>query len=126
MGMRQVIFGAPGLELVSAALFLAADGVAVCRPHIAGVATGAVTGACQPHWSIWNPAAAGFAALVNSATPTAGIALAAIAAGALVQYGPVPLRLVYALILADFVALTLALLAIPEPGARTGSTPYLK
>jgi hypothetical protein len=27
-----------------------------------------------------------------------------IAAGALVQYGPVPLRLVYALILADFVA----------------------
>jgi hypothetical protein len=43
-----------------------------------------------------------------------------IAAGALVQYGPVPLRLVYALILADFVALTLALLAIPEPGARTG------
>lgn len=63
---------------------------------------------------------------VNSATPTAGIALAAIAAGALVQYGPVPLRLVYALILADFVALTLALLAIPEPGARTGSTPYLK
>jgi hypothetical protein len=30
------------------------------------------------------------------------------------------LRLVYALILADFVALTLALLAIPEPGARTG------
>jgi hypothetical protein len=60
MGMRQVIFGAPGLELVSAALFLAADGVAVCRPHIAGVATGAVTGACQPHWSIWNPAAARF------------------------------------------------------------------
>src|SRR5215472_1663255 len=36
--------------------------------------------------------------------------------------GPVPLRLVYALILADFVDLTLALLAIPEPGVRTGST----
>ena len=87
------------------------------------MATGAVTGACQPHWSIWNPAAARFRRPVNSATPTAGIALAAIAAGALVQYGPVPLRLVYALILADFVALTLALLAIPEPGREQGPHP---
>jgi predicted MFS family arabinose efflux permease len=67
------------------------------------------------------PRQPGFAALVNSATPTAGIALGAIAAGALVQYGPVPLRLVYALILADFVALTSPCWPYPSPGREQGT-----
>ena len=42
------------------------------------------------------------------------------------QYGPVPLRLVYALMLADFVALTLACWPYPSPGREQGPQPYLK
>lgn len=124
IGRRPVIFGALGLELVSVAFFLIANGVVwlYAGRIVQGVATGAVTGAVSAALvDLEPPRRPGFAALVNSATPTAGIALGALAAGALVQYGPVPLRLVYAIILVGFVALTLALLVIPEPGARTGS-----
>lgn len=124
IGRRPVIFGALGLEVVSLALFLVADGVAwlYAGRIVQGVATGAVTGAVSAALvDLEPPGRPGFAALVNSATPTAGIALGALTAGALVQYGPVPLRLVYAIILAGFAALTLALLAIPEPGAPAGS-----
>jgi len=124
MGRRPVIFGAPGLELVSAALFLVADGVAVCRPHIAGVATGAVTGACQPHWSIWNPAAARFRRPRQQRHPYGGHCAGRDRGWRADAIGPVPLRLVYALILADFVAPTLALLAIPRArGANRAHNP---
>jgi MFS family permease len=79
---------------------------------VQGVAAGAVTGAVSAALVDLEPAdRPGFAALVNSATPTAGIAAGALAAGALVQYGPVPLRLIYAVIV--------ALLVTPEPGTRT-------
>lgn len=124
LGRRPVIFGALGLELVSVAFFLTADGVAwlYAGRIVQGVATGAVTGAVSAALvDLEPPGRPGFAAVVNSATPPAGIATGALAAGALVQYGPVPLRFVYALILAGLVVLALALLVTPEPGGRTGS-----
>lgn len=124
VGRRPVIFGALGVELVSVTLFLVANGVAwlYAGRILQGVATGAVTGAVSATLiDLEPPGRPGFAALVNSATPPAGIALGALASGALVQYGPVPLRLVYAVILVSFAALALALLVIPEPGSPAGS-----
>lgn len=124
IGRRPVIFGALGLELVSVAFFLVASSVVwlYAGRIVQGVATGAVTGAVSAALvDLEPPGRPGFAALVSSATPAAGFALGALVSGVLVQYGPVPLRLVYAIILAGFVVLALALLVIPEPGARTGS-----
>lgn len=124
IGRRPVIFGALGLELVSVAFFLVANSVVwlYAGRIVQGVATGAVTGAVSAALvDLEPPGRPGFAALVGSATPAAGFALGALVSGALVQYGPVPLRLVYALILAGFVVLALALRVIPEPGAQMGS-----
>src|ERR1039457_3145624 len=50
-----------------------------------------------------------------------GLALGGLGAGALVQYGQAPLRLVYLLMLAGFVLLAMALPTVPEPVTRTGA-----
>jgi hypothetical protein len=54
MGRRPVIFGALGLVLVSAALFLVADGVAwlYAGRILQGWRPAQYLAPCQPHWSI--------------------------------------------------------------------------
>jgi MFS family permease len=124
VGRRPVILAALAVQAVSMMVFLAADGVGwlyVARV-LQGLATGTVTGAVAAALIDLQPAGRpGAGALVNGATPMIGLALGGLGAGALVQYGPAPLRLVYLLMLAGFVLLAMALLTVPEPVTRTGA-----
>lgn len=124
VGRRPVILAALAVQAVSMMVFLAADGVGwlyVARV-LQGLATGTVTGAVAAALIDLQPAGRpGAGALVNGVTPMIGLALGGLGAGALVQYGPAPLRLVYLLMLAGFVLLAMALLTVPEPVTRTGA-----
>ena len=117
VGRRPVIFLGLGVQALAMIGFLVANGVAwlFAARITQGVATGLVTAAVaaalidlQPE----NPPGRG--ALVNAITPTFGLALGALVSGALVQYGPAPTRLIYALMLGGFVILAATLAMVSE------------
>jgi predicted MFS family arabinose efflux permease len=56
--------------------------------------------------------------MVNSLAPTVGLAAGALLAGLLVQYAPAPTALVFTLLLVAFLAMVVALAAVPETVAR--------
>ena len=98
------------------AAFLLADGLAwlYAARVLQGAATGLVTAAVAAALiDLQPPARPARGPLVNAITPTVGLAAGALAASALVQYGPAPLRLVYALLLAGFLLLAVAVAALP-------------
>lgn len=117
VGRRPVILAALAVQALSMLAFVAADGVAwlfVARIG-QGIATGLVTAAVaaalidhQP------PNRPGLGPLLNAVTPMFGLALGSLVAGALVQYAPHPLRLIYLVMVAGFVLLAAAMLAVPE------------
>jgi MFS family permease len=121
VGRRPVLAGAISLEAVSMLVFLfAGDTAALCVARLLqGLATGAaisVLGAAlvdlvQPH-------AKHRAGAVNSVAPTGGLALGALGCGALVQYGPSPTHLVYAILLGGLVLAGLLVTAMPETVTR--------
>jgi hypothetical protein len=123
LGRRPVLLGALVVQSVAMVAFLLADGVAWL--YLARVLQGLATGVATTAASAWLLDAQprrppGLGAVVNSATPAAGLAIGAIGAGALVQYGPYPLRLVYVVLLAGFVlsVVAVAVLADPVDGRR--------
>ncbi|WP_329128475.1 MFS transporter [Streptomyces sp. NBC_01476] len=121
VGRRPVLTGAIALEAVSLVVFLLADSTAVlCAARLLqGVATGAaisVLGAALV--DLAHPQAKHRAGAVNSVAPTAGLALGALGCGALVQYGPAPTHLVYAVLLAGMVLAGVVVTAMPETVVR--------
>ncbi len=123
-GRRVVLAGSLIVEAASMALFLAADGVGwlVVARIVQGLATGAATGTLAAYLLDLQPAdGSRLGSLVNSAAPTFGLGLGAVLTGLLVQYAPHPTRLVFALLGALFVALTVVTAqALPETVARFG------
>ncbi|MET9503903.1 MFS transporter [Streptomyces sp. NPDC006622] len=134
LGRRPVLLSALVLEAVSMILFLTADDIAVLLAArvVQGIATGAAMTALGAALVDLNPAHAPHrAGVVTGAAPTFGLGLGALGCGILVEYGPHPTRLVYALLLAGLALAAVLLLALPEtvrrrPGAARSLQPRLR
>ncbi len=121
VGRRPVLAAAITLEAVALAAFIAAGGVPVLL--LARIAQGIATGAALTTLGatlvdLNPPHAPGRAGVVNGIAPISGLALGALACGALVQFAPAPTRLVYALLLGGTGLAALAVAAMPETSAR--------
>jgi MFS family permease len=131
VGRRVVLAGALVVDAGAMALFVGADGVGwlVWARIVQGFATGAAFGVAGAYLFDLQPSGGSrLGALVNTAAPTFGIGLGAILAGVLVQYAPQPTRLVFAMLMALFVALAVATVLLPEtvphvPGAVAALRP---
>src|SRR6202167_5383507 len=114
LGRKPVIIVALLIEAAAMACFAAADSTGwlytarVVQGIATGMATGAISAALVDLAPRQNPQ---LAPLVNSAAGALGSSL-------LVHYGPAPMRLVFWLLLAAFVAGIAGTLAIAEPGQR--------
>jgi MFS family permease len=121
LGRRPVIAAALAADAVAMALFLAANGVGTlfAARALQGAATGAATSALAAALIELQPGGqTTLAALINSSAPAVGLGAGALAASALVQYGPAPTRLVYGLLLGALGVGVAAVLVMPEPGER--------
>lgn len=121
VGRRPVIVAALAVEAAAMVCFLGARSAALLylARFLQGLATGAAIGALSAalvELSAGRPTTV--APLVNSAAPTAGLAVGALGASALVQFGPSPSHLVYWILLACCVVAAAAVAALPEPGVR--------
>ncbi|MEI2297022.1 MFS transporter [Ensifer sp. MJa1] len=117
LGRKPVIFGALIIEMAAMALFFLADGTGwlIAARIVQGLATG-VAGASLGAALVDVDHARG--QLVNSLAPLIGLAVGALGTSALIQYGPLPLHLVYGLLFAGFLIQAAAIWLIPETGAR--------
>ncbi len=121
VGRRPVLAGAIGLEAVALVLFLVAGDVVVLSVArlLQGIATGAAISTLGAALVDLEPAhARGRAGVVNSVAPLAGLALGALGCGALVEFGPAPTRLVYALLIGGMVLAAVIVARMPETSAR--------
>ncbi|MFI6345506.1 MFS transporter [Streptomyces sp. NPDC050560] len=121
IGRRPVLCGALVLEAAALVLFLAAGDTLVLglARLVQGLATGAaisVLGAALV--DLAPPRAKHHAGIVNSVAPTGGLAVGALGCGALVQFGPAPTHLVYAILLGGMVLSGGAALLMPETVTR--------
>jgi MFS family permease len=115
LGRKPVIFSALALEIIAMALFVVANGPEwlVAARIVQGLATG-VAGASIGAALVDIDRAKG--QIVNSIAPLSGMAIGAIGTSALIQYGPFPLHLVYAILLVAFVIQAAAIWATGETG----------
>ena len=121
IGRRPVLAAAIALEAVSLVLFLIAGNVTVLLVArlLQGIATGAAMTTLGAALVDLNPPhAPGRAGLVNGIAPVGGLAIGALGCGALVQFGPAPTHLVWALLLAGMVLAAVVVARIPETSAR--------
>jgi len=126
LGRRPVIFGALVLEIIAMALFSIASGPEwlIAARIVQGIATG-IAGASLGAALVDVDRAKG--QIVNSIAPLSGMAVGAIGTSALIQYGPEPLHLVYALLLVAFIVQAFALWLTRETGGtRPGIFTSLK
>jgi MFS family permease len=121
LGRRPVLSVALVVEAAAMAVFLDAHGVAALYVArlVQGLATGAAVGVVgaylldlQPHDG------SRLGSLVNSAAATGGLGIGAVLSGGLIEYGPHPTRLVFAILTATFVALALMTAVLPETVER--------
>jgi Major Facilitator Superfamily len=119
LGRRPVIVLSLLVSAGACGVFLAARGTGelFAARALQGVATGLASGAIGAALIELQPAGSERAALVTSAFSSAGLAVGALVTGALVQYGPAPTHLVWALLLGVFVISAVAVLAMDEPGS---------
>jgi MFS family permease len=133
VGRRPVLAAAIALEAVSLVLFIVADGVPLLLAArlVQGIATGiALTTLGATLVDLNPPHAPGRAGTVNSVVPAAGLGLGALGCGALVEFGPAPTRLVWALLLggmglAAVVVAVIPASAVRRPGALASLAPRL-
>ncbi len=121
VGRRPVIAVSITLEIVAMGVFIAAGGVAALSVArvVQGVATGlAVTAMGAALVDLNPPRNPALAGMVTGLAPVAGLALGAFAGGILVEYGPAPTHLVYALILACLLVGAIVALVMPETASR--------
>ena len=124
IGRRPTLIAALALEIVAMVAFAGAEGVGwlfVART-LQGIATGTAMGAISAALLDLQPSnRPALGALMGAVSPLTGLALGALAAGLLVDYGPDPTRFVFWLLIAGFVVALLAVFAIPETVVRDGS-----
>ncbi|MFF4339081.1 MFS transporter [Kitasatospora sp. NPDC001540] len=121
LGRKPLLYGSLLLEAAAMLLFTGADGVGplLLARAVQGFATGAATGALSATLVDLQPQRSpGLGALVNGAASTLGLALGAFGSGLLVQYGPAPRVLVFALLAAGFLLAVAALALVPETAGR--------
>ncbi|MGO6693619.1 MFS transporter [Rhizobium johnstonii] len=119
LGRKPVIFFALVLEIAAMALFVVASGPGwlIAARIVQGLATG-IAGASIGAALVDVDRAKG--QIVNSIAPLCGMAVGAVGTSALIQYGPFPMHLVYALLLLAF---TLQAAAIWLTGETGGTRP---
>jgi MFS family permease len=133
VGRRPLLATAVALEAVSLVMFTVAGGVPLLMAArlVQGVATGiALTTLGATLVDLNPPAFPGRAGTVNSVVPAAGLALGSLGCGALVQFGPAPTRLVWALLLGGMALAAVVVAVIPDaaqrrPGALASLAPKL-
>ncbi|WP_220039677.1 MFS transporter [Nonomuraea aridisoli] len=121
LGRRPVLAAAIALEAVALVLFLVAENVLVLSLArvLQGIATGAATTTLSATLVDLEPShARGRAGVVTSVAPLTGLALGALGSGVLVEFGPAPTRLVYALLLGGMVLAAVVVALIPETSLR--------
>ena len=133
VGRRVVLGGALVVEAGAMALFVGSNGVAslLWARIVQGFATGAALGVLGAYLLDLQPSSGSrLGSLVNSVAPTFGLGLGAIATGLLVQYGPHPTKLIFAILMALFLVLVLVTVLLPEtmphvPGAMAALRPEI-
>jgi MFS family permease len=120
VGRRPVIVAALLAEIAAVSLFLAASGAGYLYGAriLQGIAVGAATSALSAALIDLQPAGSTRAPVVNSFIPGFGLAIGALVASALVQYGPAPTHLIWWLFLAAFALAIPGVLAVPETVTR--------
>ena len=122
LGRKPVILGSLVIEMAAMVLFVAARGPEwlVAARVVQGAATGIAIASCGAALVDVDRATG---QVVNAVAPFAGMTAGILGTATLVQFGPLPLQLVYGLLLVAFVLLAVALrLAVPETGvARPGA-----
>jgi hypothetical protein len=120
VGRKPVLLVAFALEIVSLAVFLPADSVAmlVLARTVQGVATGGALGALGAGMLDTQRPGSQLGTVFNSVVPPLGLAVGALGAGALVEYAPEPTRIVFWVLIAMVVAAYVGLVLIAEPGGR--------
>lgn len=130
IGRRPVLAGAIVLEAVALVLFIVAGGVPVLALAriLQGIATGAAMTTLGATLVDLNPPHAPTrAGVVNGVAPLSGLALGALGCGALVQVGPAPTHLIYAILLAGMVLAAAIVARMPETATkRPGALVSLK
>ncbi|GAB2811132.1 MFS transporter [Streptomyces daliensis] len=119
LGRRPVLAAAIGLEVAALVLFLTAGNVFVLSAArvLQGIATGAATTALSATLADLEPSR-GRAGVVTSVAPLTGLALGALGSGVLVEFGPAPTRLVYALLLGGMLLAAVGVALLPETSLR--------
>jgi MFS family permease len=121
VGRRPTLLAALALEIVAMVAFADASAVGwlVAARILQGVATGTAMGAIsaalldlQPESKPW------LGGLMGAVAPMSGLALGALSAGLLVDYGPDPTRFVFWLLVALFAAALATVTRIPETVER--------
>ncbi|MEU7068241.1 MFS transporter [Streptomyces sp. NPDC046161] len=125
LGRRPVLGAALVLAIVSMGLFAGAQGLGLllAARAVQGLAVGLATGAMGAALLELTPRSKpALGAQVNSAGPTVGIGLGGLGAGLLVQYGPAPTVLSYALLVGAFALTLVGVVRMREsaPGLRGG------
>ncbi|MEV6688092.1 MFS transporter [Streptomyces sp. NPDC051130] len=125
LGRRPVLGAALVLAIVSMGLFAGAQGLGLllAARAVQGLAVGLATGAMGAALLELTPSSKpALGAQVNSAGPTVGIGLGGLGAGLLVQYGPAPTVLSYALLVGAFALTLVGVVRMREsaPGLRGG------
>jgi MFS family permease len=128
VGRRPVIITALAVDSAACILFLLAHGVGAlfAARALQGIAVGLAANALGAALLDLRPAGS-LAPLVTTNGGTVGLALGALGTSLLVQYGPVPAKLVWWLLLGAFLATILLVAATPEPGTvRPGALASLR
>jgi MFS family permease len=134
LGRRPLAAASLALEVVAMGLFIVAGGVAALAAArvVQGVATAiALSTLGAALVDLDPPENPGLAGVVSGMAPIGGLAVGALACGALVEYGPSPTHLVYVLILVGLAAAAVVVALMPEtsprvPGARASLKPRVE
>jgi MFS family permease len=120
LGRRPVIIATLALNIGACALFLTAHGVGLlfAARVLQGIAVGAATGALGAALIDLQPGGSGLAPVVNAGATIFGLAVGALGASGLVQYGPAPTHLVWWLLLGAFSVAIPGILMMRESAAR--------
>jgi MFS family permease len=123
VGRRPTLLVALVIEFGGMLLFAEARGVGwlFAARIVQGLATGIAMGTITASLIDLEPTdRPRLGATIGVAAPLGGLALGALAAGLLVQYGPDPTRLIFWLLAAAFVGATALALAVPETVRQRG------
>lgn len=120
LGRRPLILGGLAVGAASCGVFLAATGVGALylARGLQGIAVGLATGPLGAALLEFDHEGSPRAPVITSAAPTAGIAVGALGASVLVQYGPARTHLIWWILLGAFLLAIVAVVAMPEPGRR--------